>query len=149
MKKEWKDDLIIVDILGCETVTKRKLPLYLSKIRAGFPSPADDYIDRKLDLNEYIVKHPASTFFVKVKGDSMVNAGILSGCILVVDRSLEATNNKIVVAVLDGEFVVKRMKKSRGKVVLFSENPDYQPIEITPDREFSLWGVVTYVIHAL
>ncbi|MCD4779667.1 MAG: translesion error-prone DNA polymerase V autoproteolytic subunit [Candidatus Omnitrophica bacterium] len=146
---QLKNDVVVVDIYRCDPATKHKLPLYLSKIRAGFPSPADDYVDKKLDLNEYVVKHPAATFFVKVKGDSMINAGILPGSILVVDRSLEAQSNKIVVAVLDGEFTVKRLKKSRNKIVLLSENSNYDPIEITPDRDFAIWGVVTHVFHSL
>jgi DNA polymerase V len=151
MPKETKvkGDGEVVEIFRCDPSTKRPLPLYLSKIRAGFPSPADDYVDKKLDLNEYVIKHPAATFFVKVKGDSMINAGILPGSILVVDRSLEARSNKIVVAVLDGEFTVKRLKKSRHKIILLSENAEYPPIEVTPEREFDIWGVVTHVLHTL
>ncbi|OGV47931.1 MAG: peptidase S24 [Lentisphaerae bacterium GWF2_52_8] len=122
-------------------------PLYLSKIRAGFPSPADDYIDKKLDLNEYLVKHPAATFYVKVEGNSMVDAGIRSGDILIVDRALEVADGKIIVAVLNGEFTVKRIKKKRSQLFLMPENPDYPPIEVKKDSDFKVWGVVTAVIH--
>ena len=94
-----------------EKHAKYKLPLFISRIPAGFPSPADDYIDKNLDLNESLIKHPAATFFVRVEGDSMVDAGIYSGDILIVDRALETINNKIIVAILDGEFTVKRIRK--------------------------------------
>ncbi|MBU4333428.1 MAG: translesion error-prone DNA polymerase V autoproteolytic subunit [Candidatus Omnitrophica bacterium] len=137
------------EIFSFEARTKVKLPLYVSTIKAGFPSPADDYLDKKLDLNEHLIKHPAATFFVKVAGDSMINAGIFPDDILIVDRSLEARNNKIIVAILDGEFTVKRLKKYRGKISLVSENPNYEPIEVTEDRDFDVWGVVTNVIHSV
>ncbi len=130
-------------------MTNRSLPLFLSKVRAGFPSPADDYLDKKLDLNEFLIKHPASTFFVKVKGDSMIKAGINSGDILVVDRSLEPKDKRVVVAVVNGEFTVKRVSKKRDKLFLLSENDAYAPIEIKEDMEFEIWGVVLHVIHSL
>ncbi|MBF0478934.1 MAG: translesion error-prone DNA polymerase V autoproteolytic subunit [Candidatus Omnitrophica bacterium] len=126
-----------------------KLPLYVSPVKAGFPSPAEDFIDKKLDLNEHLIKHPAATFFVKVSGDSMLNAGILSGDILIVDRSLEPTNGKIIVAILNGEFTVKYFKKLSGKVVLSAANPKYPDIQITADMDFQIWGVVTNAIHKL
>ena len=129
--------------------SKVALPIYLESIKAGFPSPADDFIDKKLDLNEYLVKHPVATFFVRVVGDSMVGCGIYSGDILVVDRSLEAVNDNIVIAVLNGELTVKRLKTSKGKVVLMPENDNYKPIVITEDDTFSVWGVVTSVVHKL
>ena len=147
MKKKRRKE--IKEIFGFEARKKVKLPLYVSTIKAGFPSPADDYLDKKLDLNEHLVKHPAATFFVKVAGDSMINAGIFPDDILIVDRSLEARNNRIIVAILDGEFTVKRLKKYRGKISLVSENPDYEPIEVTEDRDFDVWGVVTNVIHSV
>ncbi|MBP9855670.1 MAG: translesion error-prone DNA polymerase V autoproteolytic subunit [Candidatus Omnitrophica bacterium] len=139
-------------ILGIQKYTtkiERKLPLYLSHVPAGFPSPADDYIEKSLDLNEYLIDHPASTFFVRVKGDSMINAGIQNGSILIVDRSLEAINNKIVVAILNGEFTVKRMKKYNGNIFLVAENPNYAPIEVTSNMDFEVWGVVVHVIHSV
>ena len=127
--------------------TQRALPFYLSPIEAGFPSPADDYIERSLDLNEYLIRHPSSTFFVKVKGDSMVNAGIFSGDILIVDRSVRSYQNRIIVAILNGEFTVKRFRKSGGSVFLIAENPDYPVLRITQDMDFEIWGVVINVIH--
>src|ERR1039457_4963968 len=101
----------VVEIFIPDTATKQRLPLYLSRIKAGFPSPAEDYLDKKLDLNEHLIKHPASTFFVKVKGESMVGAGINTGYILIVDRSLEPKDKRIVVAVVNGDFTVKRICK--------------------------------------
>ena len=140
--------LRIIEIYKSDISTNRPLKLYLSRIRAGFPSPADDYLDKKLDLNEHLIRHPASTFFVKVKGDSMVNAGIHSGDILVVDRSAEPKNNKIVVAVINGEFTVKRVSKRGSKLFLMAENPDFIPIEVSESAEFEIWGVVLHVIHS-
>lgn len=123
-----------------------RLPVFISRIKAGFPSQADDYIEKSLDFNEYLVKHPAATFCVRVSGDSMINAGIFPGDVLVVDRALTPGNNSIIVAVLDGDFTVKRMHKIRGEVYLVSENPSYDPINVT-GRSFEIWGVVTHVLH--
>ena len=114
---------------------------------AGFPSPADDYIEGSLDLNHHLIKHPAATFFVRVSGESMINAGIYPGDILIVDRSLEAVDKKIVIAVLNGELTFKRLRIRCGNPVLEPENDTYKPIEITPDMAFEIWGVVTNVIH--
>ena len=149
MKKTGKKEIKITEMYHADTSHKQKLPLYLSKIYAGFPSPADDYLDRRLDLNEFLIKHPAATFFVRVEGDSMVDAGIYSGDILIVDRSLEPKNNKIIVAVVNGEFTVKRFRKTKGKIYLLSENPDFNPIEVTDETDFEVWGVVIHVIHSL
>jgi len=129
--------------------TECRRPLFLVPVSAGFPSPADDYIENRLDLNKHLIHHPAATFFVKVKGDSMVDAGIHSGDILIVDRSLEAVDKKVVIAVLDGELTVKRIRKAEGKIFLFPENQAYCPTEITDTMNFAIWGVVTNVIHAL
>ena len=125
------------------------LPLYGSKVRAGFPSPADDYIEGKLDLNAHIVKHPAATFFVRASGDSMINAGIRDNDILVVDKSLEASHGKIVIAAIDGELTVKRLSCQNGRVKLMAENPDYKPIDITEEQDLFIWGIVTHVIHSV
>ncbi|WP_457572191.1 LexA family protein [Desulfovulcanus sp.] len=137
------------EIKGFEQRTSLKLPLYLSQIPAGFPSPADDYIDKNLDLNEFLIKHPAATFFVRAYGDSMREAGIHSGDILIVDRALEPKNNSIVVAVVNGELTVKRLCQKNNKLYLMPDNPGYQPLEITEDMDFEVWGVVTNVIHPL
>ena len=129
--------------------TRYKLPVFLGRLPAGFPSPADDYLEGKLDLNRHLIKHPAATFFVRVTGDSMIGAGIHSGDLLVVDRSLEPSDKNVVVAVLDGELTVKRLFKQHGVLRLLPENLNYQPIEITPQQTIEIWGVVTNVIHAL
>ena len=129
--------------------TRYALPIFLGRLPAGFPSPADDYLEGKLDLNRHLIKHPAATFFVRVTGDSMIGAGIHSGDLLVVDRSLEPADKHVVVAVLDGELTVKRLFKQNGVLRLLPENLNYQPIEITPQQTIEIWGVVTSVIHAL
>jgi len=123
------------------------LPLFGDRVAAGFPSPADDHLDNKLDLNEHLVKRPAATFFVRVEGRSMIGAGIHPDDILVVDRSLEASNGNIVVAAVDGELTVKRLHYRRARLFLEPENPDYDPIEITGETDLVVWGVVTSVIH--
>jgi len=136
----------VTEIYGLDQSTKLELPLFSSRVPAGFPSPGDDYIDQTLDLNE-LVKHPSDTFLVKVEGDSMINAGIHDGDILVVDRALEADNNKVVVANLDGELTVKRLSIKDTTVLLMPDNPKYEPIEIRPLSDFRIMGVVTFVIH--
>jgi DNA polymerase V len=124
-------------------------PLFLSGVSAGFPSPADDYLDRKLDLNEHLVKNPAATYFVRVAGDSMTGAGINDNDILVVDRSLEPSTSNIVIAIVNGELTVKRLIKTRNSYRLIAENPDYPPLEINEDAPLEIWGVATYAIHTL
>ena len=125
----------------------KELPLYSDLISAGFPSPAEDYLDKKLDLNEYLIKNRPATFLVKVNGNSMINSGIYDGDILVVDRSAEPANNKIVIGVIDGEFTVKRIIKKAKKLFLQPENENFKPIEITEDMDFKIWGIVTFAIH--
>jgi DNA polymerase V len=137
----------IKEIGTLNTTVPYGLPLLLARIAAGFPSPADDHIEKSLDLNEYLVKHPAATFFVRVEGDSMINAGIRSGDILIVDRAAEVKNNSIVIAHLNGEFTVKRIRKEGSGLFLIPESPDFMPIKITDEMDFQLWGVVTFVIH--
>jgi DNA polymerase V len=124
-----------------------KIPLYSATVPAGFPSPADDYIDAHLDLNTHLIKHPSATFFVTASGDSMTGAGIVSGDMLVVDRSIEATHGKIIIAAINGELTVKRLSRQAGKVQLLPENDRYQPIDISEEEELVIWGVVTHVIH--
>ena len=127
--------------------TELRCPLYLSTVEAGFPSPAEDYVEGSLDLNEDLIKHPAATFFVRVSGDSMINAGIFPGDILIVDRSLEPVDKKIVIAVLDGELTVKRLRYRAVVPSLEPENDNYNPIKISEEMSFEIWGVVTNVIH--
>lgn len=124
-----------------------KLPLFLAKVPAGFPSPADDYLDKNLDLNEYLIKNPASTFCVRVEGNSMLKAGIHDGDILIVDRSLEPVDKKIVIAVVNGDLTVKRIRKVKGKVFLEPESDEFKPIEISETTDCQVWGVVTHTIH--
>lgn len=125
------------------------IPLYCDLIKAGFPSPADDYSDSSLDFNEYLVKNKTATFIVRVEGDSMSGAGINTGDLLVVDRSVKPANNSIIVAIVSGEFTVKRLTKELGRYYLYPENSDYPVIEISEEMEFQVWGVVTYAIHSL
>ena len=126
-----------------------RLPFYQSSVSAGFPSPAENDIENELDLNELLIKHPVATFFLRVAGESMIYAGIHHGDILIVDRSLEPGNGKIVIASLNGELTVKRLRKHQGRIYLMAENEKYPPIEITEETDFLIWGVVTNVIHAL
>jgi DNA polymerase V len=127
--------------------TKLLLPSFIVAVSAGFPSPADDHIDKNLDLNEHLIKHPAATFYVRVSGDSMINAGIHDGDLLIVDKSLKAKDGSIVVAILNGEFTVKRLKISKYGISLVAENKNYPEIHIKEGMDFEVWGVVTNVIH--
>ncbi len=129
--------------------TKYRQSLFEAEVSAGFPSPAADYEEDKLDLNKYLIKHPAATFFVRVTGYSMTGAGIYSGDLLVVDRSLEPRDKGVVIAVIDGELTVKRIRIRKKKITLEPENENYSVQQITEDTDFQVWGVVTNVIHAL
>ena len=124
-----------------------RCPLYVSRVKADFPSPADDFIETRLSLDEALITHPVATFFLRVDGDSMQDAGILHGDMLIVDRAVRAEDNHIVVAVLDGEFTVKRLRKSAGRIYLIPANGEYQPIEVTEEMDCAVWGVVRYAIH--
>lgn len=124
-----------------------RIPLYLPLASCGFPSPADDYIDRKIDLQRMLVRHPAATFMLRASGNSMTGAGINSGDLLLVDRSAEAVNGRIVIAAVNGELTVKRLVRKSSKVLLVPENADYAPIDITDCESVHIWGVVVYVIH--
>ncbi len=139
----------MTEIYKAKTDKKFKLPLYEYPVSAGFPSPAEDYVDKKLDLNEYIIKHPAATFFVRVKGNSMQDSGISDGDLIVVDRAIEQRDNSIVVAFLDGEFTIKRVKTKKGELYLMPENSDYEPIKVNKEMDFQVWGVVTYAIKEI
>ena len=129
------------------TDTPCPLPLFLATVKAGFPSPADDFMEKKLDLNEHLIRHPAATFFVRVDGDSMKGAGISRGDILIVDRALEAHDGRIIIAVINSEFTVKRIRKKGEELFLEPENPNYPAIRIDPEADFQVWGVVTFIIH--
>ncbi len=123
------------------------LPLHGS-VAAGFPSPAADYMDERLDLNEYCIKNRAATFIVRVSGDSMRDAGIFDTDIAVVDRSLTAKHNDIIIGIIEGDFTIKRLVLHGSDVWLYPENSHFQPVKITEYSEFRVWGVVTRVIHS-
>jgi DNA polymerase V len=129
--------------------TNLECPIFLAPVEAGFPSPAEDYVEGQLDLNKHLIKHPAATFFVRAAGDSMIQAGIFPGDILIVDRSIEPADKKVVIAVINGELTVKRFRKIDGKAFLVPENEKYRAIELTEETGGEIWGVVTNVIHAL
>jgi DNA polymerase V len=139
--KLWYNVLIMFS--SDKTHGRLRPPLYASTVAAGFPSPADDYMEGALDLNEYLIAHPAATFMVRVEGASMTGAGILSGDLLIVDRSVESRSGHIVIAVISGELTVKRLIKGSHGWLLKAEHPDYPPTKIGPDAECSIWGVVT------
>jgi DNA polymerase V len=143
----WPSHLTPVKL--AENPTSFKVPLFGHTIRAGFPSPADDYVADTLDLNEHLMPRKEASFLLRAKGESMIGVGIHDGDILVVDRSITATDGKVVIATLDGQFTVKTLEKKRGKIRLMPANTDFEPIEIRDEQELQIWGVVTRVIHNL
>jgi DNA polymerase V len=140
---------VIHEILTPLQQTNYDISLYSCPVSAGFPSPADDYLEGQLDLNQYLIKHPAATFFVRVTGDSMIGAGIHANDLLIVDRSLEAKHGRIVIAVVNGELLVKRLQLQNDQVYLLAENPSYPLLKITDAMDFQVWGTVTNAIHTL
>jgi DNA polymerase V len=120
--------------------------LVSSGISAGFPSPAGDFKQERISLDRELIKNKEATFFARVNGQSMIDAGLDDNDLLVIDRSLEPVNNKIAVCLIDGEFTVKRLKVEKGKIWLQPENSNYKSIEITEENEFIIWGIVTNVI---
>lgn len=124
-------------------------PLFVATVSCGFPSPAEDYIDSVLDLNEHLISKPAATFFVRAKGDSMTGAGIYEGDLLIIDRSVTARSGNVVLAVMNGEFTLKRLLIASGGHSLCAENPKYRPLQISSDMEFEIWGVAIHCIHKL
>jgi len=132
----------------CEIKSSLKIPLYIVSVSAGFPSPAQDYVDRSLDLNELCIKHPAATYFVRVEGESMIEAGILDGDILVVDRSLKPSHGDVVIASVNGEMTVKSLEL-RPKIRLVPKNPKYEPIEGSSLEELIIFGVATSVVRTV
>ena len=123
------------------------LPLFLARVPAGFPSPAEDYVEGRLDLNDLCVRRPAATFFVRATGDSMRDAGIRSGDLLVVDRSVRPRDGSVVIAAVDGELTVKVFSRCAGGVLLMPANDEYRPIRVGDGTDLEVWGVVTFVIH--
>jgi DNA polymerase V len=129
--------------------TKEVSYLYSGSVSCGFPSPADEYLDGPLDLNDLLVKKPAATFFVRAKGDSMIDEGIFEGDILIIDRSIQPRSGQVVLAVINGEFTLKRLIKNGSQIILQPENPKYTPIQITAEMDFQVWGVAIHCIHKL
>ena len=137
----------VLDFFTPDFTTLLELPLAGTAIAAGFPSPAEEYLDLALDLNKELIKHPAATFYARVKGDSMVDAGIQDDDLLVIDKALEPKEGAIAVCYLDGEFTVKRLAVQEEGVYLMPANAEFKPIRITEENEFLVWGIVAYVIH--
>lgn len=138
-----------IDIFSALTVTELELPYVKEGISAGFPSPALDFVDLTIDLNKHLIKHPSATFYGRVKGHSLQNAGISDGDLLIIDRSLEPINGKIAVCYIDGEFTAKRIKKTKSEIWLMPENEDYKPIKIDNEMNLIIWGIVTHVIKSV
>ena len=137
----------VLDFFTPDFTTLLELPLSGTAIAAGFPSPAEEYVEIALDLNKELIKHPAATFYARVKGDSMVDAGIQDGDLLVIDKALEPKEGSIAVCYLDGEFTVKRLSVREEGVYLMPANDEFRPIRITEENDFLVWGIVAYVIH--
>ena len=149
MNVKTKKEKLIFYSIDNNNDNLKKIHIYEGGISAGFPSPAEDYLDIDLNLHKYLVKHPASTFFIIVKGHSMEKAGIGDEDLLIVDKSLEPKNNDIVIAAVNGEFTVKRYLNNNGKISLKAETElnNYPDINITESVDFEIWGVVTHTIH--
>ena len=137
----------ILDFFAVDETTLLSIPMFSDSVQAGFPSPAEDHLDLDLNLNDYLVQNPSATFCVKAIGESMKDAGIKSGDIMIVDKSLEPKNRSIVLAVIDGEFTVKRVNVNNDDLYLMPENSNFSPIKITEEMDFQVWGIVTYIIH--
>lgn len=135
-----------LQLFKADSSSKQTLPLVDKGISAGFPSPAQDYIDLSLDLNKELISNPSSTFFGRVRGRSMIDAGIEDGDILIIDKSLEPQDGDTAVCFIDGEFTLKYIRIEKDEIYLVPANPDFKPIRVTPENNFCIWGVVTYSI---
>ena len=124
-----------------------QLPLFSSYVRAGFPNPADDHIEHRIDLNTLLLPNPEASFLLRVSGESMIDAGIYPEDVVVIDRSLEVQQRDIVVAEIEGEFLIKRFIRQSGRIILAPENPSFRPLVFTPDMELTIFGVVTFTLH--
>lgn len=138
-----------LEIFTVSTNTKLDLPLIDTGISAGFPSPADDFLDTSIDLNKALIKNKDATFYGRVKGDSMMGAGIHDGDLLIIDKSIEPKDGKIAVCFIDGDFTVKRIQMTKDIIWLIAENKNYKPIKVTKDNDFLIWGIVTNVIKSV
>jgi len=148
MKLRSLNSTTTLDFYIPDYTTELELPLVQTGISAGFPSPADDFIELTIDLNKFLVKHKDTTYFARVKGHSMKNAGIYDGDLLVIDKSLSPQDGKIAICQIDGEFTVKRIKIEKDIVWLIAENEDYKPIKVTPENELMIWGIVIHSIKS-
>ena len=138
----------VESVLCPDRTTRCARPLFMTTVSAGFPSPAEGYIEGRLDLNRYLIKHPTATFYVRVSGDSMTGAGIQPGTILVVDRQVEAEDGDIVIARINDELCVKRLRVRSGRIWLMPENERFQPIEVIETMDFEVWGRVMHAIRS-
>lgn len=139
----------VIDIYSALTETELEIPMVPGGISAGFPSPALDFIDLTIDLNKHLIKHPSATFYGRVKGESMKDAGIFDNDLLIIDKSLEPVNGKIAVCYIDGEFTLKRIKLENKEVWLMPANTEYKPIKIEEYNNLIIWGIVTHVIKSV
>ena len=147
MKRQSKNGPADLEFYSLDNSNLSKITLFEGSVSAGYPSPVDESMDLEINLHDHLVKSPNKTFCVKAVGESMKDAGISSGDVMLVDREIEPENRSIVLAVIDSEFTVKRVNVSEKKLYLMPENDDFSPIEITEDMDFKIWGVVTYIIH--
>jgi DNA polymerase V len=136
-----------LEIFAFDDSTKLDLPYIEKGVSAGFPSPAEDYLEQRIDLNQVLIKNPSSTFYARVRGNSMKGAGVCDGDLVIIDKSLTPHNDSLLVCFIDGEFTLKKVRKVNDDLFLIPENPDFKPIKINPESDFRLWGVVTYTIH--
>ncbi len=139
----------IIDLAPLSSTSKIKIPLAQTPIKAGFPSPAEDYLEPPIDLNQTLIRHPASTFFGRVSGESMCDAGIHEGDILIIDKSLEPYNGAAAVCFIDGEFTLKFIRIFRREVWLIPANPSFPKLKVSAENNFLIWGIVTYVIKKM
>tara|TARA_B100000809_G_scaffold62501_1_gene59273 strand:- start:1720 stop:2169 length:450 start_codon:yes stop_codon:yes gene_type:complete len=149
MKQLKTGNKIYLEVYNSNTTINLSLQLVENGISAGFPSPADDFLDASIDLNKTLIKNKDATFYGRVKGDSMIGGGLSDGDLLIIDKSIEPKNGKIAVCFIDGEFTVKRIKIEKELIWLIPENKNYQPIKVTADNDFVIWGIVTNVIKAV
>lgn len=125
------------------------LPLFVTSVSAGFPSPADDFIEQTLNLNQHLIPHPSATFLLRVSGDSMIQAGIYPGDLVIVDRSLKPVDDSVVVAAVNGDLTLKRMRFKGGNLMLVSDNPAYPLMHVSDEADCVVWGVVSHSVHSV
>ncbi len=137
----------MLDFYTPDFTTQLELPLAAGAISAGFPSPAEEYIELAIDLNKELIKHPAATFYARVKGSSMIDAGIADGDLLIIDKALEPKDGDIAVCFIDGEFTLKRLALKEDGLYLMPANAEFKPIRITEENDFLVWGMLAYIVH--